>query len=71
MHTQNNYELTEDYEEDPDAPMHAQSESSEENRQEVPSGAAIAKMKKLAQKIYDTTPGINECKSHTVTVCHF
>ena len=25
--------------------------------------AAMARMKKIANKIYDTTPGINECKS--------
>ena len=30
---------------------------------EVDKGAAMEKMKKLAQKIYDTTPGINDCKS--------
>ena len=43
-----NYDLIEPEEVDPDAPMHAHSESSDDNRQEVPSGAAIAKMKKLA-----------------------
>ena len=30
---------------------------------EVHKGAAMDKMTRLAQKIYDTTPGINDCKS--------
>ena len=38
------------------------SETSESVRSEVQKGAAMTKMKKLAQKIYDTTPGINDCK---------
>ena len=39
-----------------------QSEESESVGSEVNKGAAMEKMKKLAQKIYDTTPGINDCK---------
>ena len=39
-----------------------QSEISESEQSEVEKDAAINKMKKLATKIYDTTPGIAECK---------
>ena len=35
---------------------------SESQQSEVEKDAAINKMKKLAEKIYDTTPGIAECK---------
>ena len=38
------------------------SELSESQHSEVEKDAAINKMKKLAQKIYDTTPGIAERK---------
>ena len=42
------------------------SEASSSVASEVPKGAAMEKMKKLAQRIYDTTPGINECKPATL-----
>ena len=35
---------------------------SESQQSEVEKDAAINKMKKLAEKIYDTTPGIADCK---------
>jgi len=58
--------LNERSEVDPDAPMHQTSESSgefdEDNNEVTKKGAAISKMKKLAQKIYDTTPGIEARK---------
>ena len=37
-------------------------ESIDSQQSEVHKGAAMEKMTKLAQKIYDTTPGINDCK---------
>jgi hypothetical protein len=47
--------------------MHPTSESSENESTDVSKGAAMKKMKKLAQKIYDTTPGINTRKFKTVS----
>ena len=62
------YELTEASVVDPDAPQYGDSEYSESNKSQLASEAAIHKMKKLAQKIYDTTPGIHDSKS-SATIC--
>ena len=61
------YDLTEATVVDPDAPQYGDSEYSESNKSQLASEAAIHKMKKLAQKIYDTTPGINDSKSPSLS----
>ena len=55
-------EMSEDADRDTYAPRYDQSDITDSDREHVPREAAKEKMKKLAQKIYDTTPGINECK---------
>jgi len=57
-----NYNLTEEQEVDPNAPRQASYERSDSEDSETLKGAAMMKMKKLAQKFYDTTPGITDCK---------
>ena len=62
--TGQNYALGEDTE--PNSSMayrnREESECSESQMSEVEKDAALNKMKKLAAKIYDTTPGIADCK---------
>ena len=67
-HNANNFELTEASEVDPDAPQYADSEYTESDKSQLATEAAMHKMKKLAQKIYDTTPGINDSKLATFLV---
>ena len=57
-----NYELSEDPDHDQDAYHHHDSQYSVTEASDVEKGAAMNKMKKLAQKIYDTTPGIGDRK---------
>ena len=57
-----NYELSEDMDNENDQFRHHDSEYSVSEQSDVEKGAAMNKMKKLAQKIYDTTPNIGDCK---------
>ena len=57
-----NYELSEDMDNEHDQFRHHDSEYSVTEQSDVEKGAAMNKMKKLAQKIYDTTPNIGDCK---------
>lgn len=60
--TQQDFFLSDDEPVDPNAKYLQDSSSTESVASDVPTGAAREKMVKLALKIYDTTPGINECK---------
>ncbi len=57
------YEYDERSEIDPDAPQHRTDMLSEDQGPDIIKDAAMIRMQKLAQKIYDTTPGINTRKS--------
>ena len=64
-----NYELSEDMENEHDAYAHHDSQYSATEGSDVEKGAAMNKMKKLAQKIYDTTPGIGDRKFDQNSFC--
>ena len=63
--TNNEYELSERTDPDPDNIGVQNVEASSEEGVEVANGAAMNKMKILAQRIYESTPGIDQCKSHS------
>ena len=64
-----NYELSEDMDHDQDAYAGNDSQYSVTDASDVEKGAAMNKMKKLAQKIYDTTPGIGDRKCGEMPAC--
>ena len=66
-YTDHNYELSGSEFEDEDAPIKADASDVSlfdgSNRSGMEKGAAQTKMMQLAQKIYESTPGIEACKS--------
>ena len=62
--TNNEYELSERTDPDPDNIGVQNLEVSSEEGVEIANGAAMNKMKILAQRIYESTPGIDQCKSN-------
>ena len=56
------WELTEQTDPDPEGLAFQSTEESDSDKSEVAENAAMNKMKMLARRIYESTPGINESK---------